>query len=355
MAPSWRWNLGFWCGLSLLGAFAVYANAQEAGDAISVGRALWLGQSPWLIWAPLTALIVRLGQRWPIDRTLRWRYVAGHLAAAGVAGGVAAAVTAAFVYHPDSAVAFARHVGSRVVTRAPMGSTLYVLILGVSYLVINTRRMQDEALRSERLSRALTEAQLGALRAQLHPHFLFNGLNAVMALVRDGATERADRALVLLSDVLRTTLRQGLRQRIPFSEELTFIRHYLEIETLRFGDRLCVTYAIAPDVGGAWVPPFILQPLVENALQHGLLNLADGGTLRIEAARLGATLTLSVADDGVGLPGDWETRASRAVGILNVRARLNHMYGDAARLAMTAGPGGTGTCARVDLPFEAGR
>jgi LytS/YehU family sensor histidine kinase len=233
-----------------------------------------------------------------------------------------------------------------------MESILYFVILGISYLAINTQRLHERELDAERVSRELTEAQLGALRMQLQPHFLFNSLAAVTTLVRAEANARADRALVLLSDILRTTLREGARPRIPLKEEVAIIRSYLEIETLRFGDRLTVQYQISNDVADAQVPTFILQPLVENALQHGLLPLADGGTVQITAERRDDTLALSVTDDGAGLSPDWETQARHSVGIRNARARLIHMYGAKGRLALASRVDRTGTSATVELPFE---
>lgn len=350
---SWTWVLGTWSIPAVLGAFASYANAREAGRAISIGRAFWVGMATWLIWALFTPLIVWLGQRWPVDRRKHWRFVIGHLLAAAVIGVVVAVVTAVAVYD-GSTGAFAEHLRSRVLIRGPMGSTLYFIILGVSYLAINTRRLQERELFVERLSHQLTESQLDALRMQLQPHFLFNSLNAIMVLVRDQATARADRALTLLSDVLRTTLRHGTLPRVPLREELTFIGHYLEIEMLRFGDRLQVTYSIPDGLGTAQVPTFVMQPLVENALQHGLLDLPDGGNLHISAERRGSMLVLSVTDDGVGLSPAWQDRTGRGVGITNLRARLSHLYGAAGTLTITPRSDRSGTCATVELPFEDG-
>ena len=349
---SWRWVLGVWSIPIALTAFASYANFADAGRPITLGRAVWLGLGGWLIWALLTPIIVRLGQRWPLDRRRHWRFAAGHLGAAITIGVITAATTALAVYDGNGGTTLASFVGSRVATRAPMNSVLYFMILGVSYLAINTRRLHERELFVERVSRELTEAQLSALRMQLQPHFLFNSLNAVTTLVRAQATERADRALVLLSDVLRTTLREGTRPRVSLKEEVAFIQSYLEIETLRFGDRLTVRYEISDDVGDAQVPTFILQPLVENALQHGLLDLPDGGTVQIAAERRNGTLALSVTDDGVGLSPDWETQTRRAVGIRNARARLAHMYGANGRLSIATRLDRTGTHATVELPYE---
>ncbi|MGH7468308.1 MAG: sensor histidine kinase [Longimicrobiales bacterium] len=350
-----RWVLGIWSVPIVLGAFASYANARELGQPVSAARALWLGLGTWLIWAPLTPIIVRLGQHWPLDRRKHWRIVPAHLAAAALIGLTAAALTALAVYDRAGGQTLAQQVGSRVLLRAPMGSTLYFIILGISYLTIKTRRLRERELLAERLSRELTEAQLGALRMQLQPHFLFNSLNAVMALVRDQDTERADRALILLSDVLRTTVRDGVRQHIQLEQEVSFIRNYLEIESLRFGDRLTVVCAIPDELGSALVPTFILQPLVENALQHGLLGLRQGGTLQLAAERRAQTLVLTVLDDGAGLAPDWEKRGRHAVGISNVRARLAHLYGSVARVTITARTDRSGTRATIELPCHEAR
>lgn len=350
----WRWVLSAWSVPVVLSAFATYANATEAARPISLLRAIWLGLGAWVAWPLLTPIIVRLSQRWPLDRRIRPRFVIGHLAAALAVGVIATALTAVTAYAPSAETTFGMHVRSRIAIRAPMAATLYFIILGVSYLAINTRRLRERELFAERLSRALSEAQLGALRMQLHPHFLFNSLNAVMALVRDEATDRADRALTLLSDVLRTTLREGTRPHIALKDEVAFLRNYLEIEMLRFGENLRVTYAISDEVADAPVPTFVLQPLVENALQHGILHLPDGGTLHIGAERRCETLVLDVVDDGVGLAADWESRAQRGVGITNLRARLAHMYDAAGRVTITPRAGRVGTHARVELPYEAG-
>ena len=347
-----RWLSGIWVFPMALAAIASYANFSDAGRPITVGRAVWLGVGAWIAWAALTPVVVRLGQRWPVDRRRHWRFVVGHVAAAVAIGVVAAFVAALAAYDATSGKTVAAFVGGRVATRAPMESILYFIILGVSYLAINTRRLHERELFAERVSRELSEAQLNALRMQMHPHFLFNSLSAVMTLVREQATERADRALVVLSDVLRMSLRDGTRPRVPLSEEVVFIRNYLEIETLRFGDRLTVCYDIPANVGDAQVPTFILQPLIENALQHGLMDLPDGGTVRIAAEKRDDTLALSVTDDGVGLSPGWEQRAGRAVGIKNARARLTHMYGASGSLSLTSGKGLIGTRAIVELPFE---
>jgi signal transduction histidine kinase len=352
---SWKRLALIWSVPIALGAWASFANAREAGHPVSVARAIWLGLGNWLVWPVVTPVVVRLGQRWRLDQPPRWRALPAHVVAAAAIGILTAAVTAAAVFDPAAGRPLAAHVSSRVGLRGPMGSTLYFIILGVSYLAINTRRLREEELRATRLSKELNEAQLAALRWQLQPHFLFNSLNAVMALIRDREMDQADRALGLLSDFLRRTLDEARSgPTVPLTRELEFIRTYLELETLRFGDRLQVFYAVPAEVGAVRVPSFLLQPLVENALRHGIMDLPDGGTIWIAAEARGRTLVLSVADDGVGFDESRAKATGSGVGIANVRARLAHLYGPAASLVVTSRPGRSGTRAIVELPCEGG-
>lgn len=332
----------------LLGALTIFANQKGAGAPISLVRALGLGVRAWIVWIPLSVAIIHIGQRWPLDRGVRWRNVVLHLGAAAVVGVIAAMVSAVWVNDLRARVAFVEHVA----LRAPMASTLYFIILGVSYLAINTWKLRAQELYAERVTRELAEAQLNALRMQLQPHFLFNSLNAIMALVRDRATDRADHALTLLSDVLRTTLRHGAQPRVPLREEMQFIRDYLDIEALRFGRRLTVRYSIPVDTEDALVPTFVLQPLVENALLHGLANQLKGGTLEVASKAEGHVLMLTVSDDGAGLAADWEASSRNRVGLVNLRARLRHLYGTAWTLVVTSRSDHPGTQAVVTLPFE---
>ena len=347
-----RWVATVWSLLVLLGAFASYANASDAGRPMSVGRALYLGLAAWGIWAFLTPLIVWLGQRWPVDRRRHWRLALAHIAAAGAVGLLAAGVTAAAVFDPAAGSTPVEHIIRRMAGRGPMGATLYFVILGVSYLTINTRQLRQGELLAERLSRDLAEAQLGALRMQLQPHFLFNSLNAVTTLVRDREVERADRALMVLSDMLRTTLRQGVEPCVPLREELAFVRRYLEIERLRFGDRLQVRWALEDAVGSTPVPTFILQPLVENALRHGIGPKVGGGRVEVRAHHNGEWLQLVVQDDGYGVPPDRLDAFNTGVGLTNTRSRLEHLY-PANHTFEFQTPEGGGLAVTIVIPFTA--
>ena len=193
------------------------------------------------------------------------------------------------------------------------------------------------------------EARLTALRAQLNPHFLFNSLNAITVLVRDGNTEAAGRMLELLSDVLRQVLRTESTHETTLAAELEFLERYLAIEQVRFSDRLRPLVEIAPGIGGAAVPRFLLQPLVENALRHGIARRADAGVLQVRARREGSELILTVEDDGPGLA--LAGAGAGGVGLANTRARLAALYGERASLEIGNAAGG-GVVATVRLPYH---
>jgi LytS/YehU family sensor histidine kinase len=221
----------------------------------------------------------------------------------------------------------------------------YWIILAVARGLDSRRHLRDERLRSAQLQGELSEAQLHALRVQLQPHFLFNTLNAISALsLADPLMART--MISRLSDLLRLSLEESRAQRVPLSRELQFLECYLAIQQVRFQDRLTVTLDIADDVRAALVPHLILQPLVENALQHGLLPGHDGGTLYISIERQGRNLRMRVEDDGQGLP---TTGLNDGIGLGNTRARLLALGSGSLKLQRR---NGGGTCAEVLLPYE---
>jgi two-component system LytT family sensor kinase len=191
---------------------------------------------------------------------------------------------------------------------------------------------------------------------QLQPHFLFNTLNAIMVLVRQQRTGQAEEMLGRLSDLLRRVLDEGATQEVPLRRELELLELYLAIEQVRFQDRLRVEIAADPAVLDAAVPHFGLQPIVENAVRHGIGGRSAAGRIEIRAARRGDMLEIRVSDDGPGLPGDGSSpaerrRAAGGIGIANTRARLRQLYGDQASLTVVNGPLG-GAVATIIVPFR---
>ncbi|HJU89305.1 MAG TPA: histidine kinase [Gemmatimonadaceae bacterium] len=208
----------------------------------------------------------------------------------------------------------------------------------------------EQARVRERLEGQLAQAQLQTLRLQLQPHFLFNTLNTIAALVSSDA-RAAERMVTRLSDLLRQTLNNAAEQEVTLARELELLSPYLEIQRLRFADRLRVDFNIAPDAENALVPSLLLQPLIENAIRHGITPRAAGGRVDVRARRDGEYLRIEVADDGIGFRA-WSGRTPReGVGLGATRGRLRHMYGAAHHLTLDAPPEG-GFTVRLAIPYR---
>jgi LytS/YehU family sensor histidine kinase len=202
---------------------------------------------------------------------------------------------------------------------------------------------------SARLNAQLSKAQLNALRRQIEPHFLFNTLNAIAGLVRQNKNDAAVNMIVGLSDFLRRVLEDSNRQQVPLGEEMEFLEKYLDIQKARFAERLQLSVEVPRELFGAQVPSLILQPMVENAVKHGIARRAQGGAIRITAFRSNGSLTLRVYNDGPALPADLE-KIHSGIGIANVRTRLQSLYGDAFEFSMrNQDPGGVEVS--VSVPF----
>ncbi|HZR20588.1 MAG TPA: histidine kinase [Verrucomicrobiae bacterium] len=213
-------------------------------------------------------------------------------------------------------------------------------------------RFREREVETAQLQRELVEARLEALRMQLNPHFLFNTLHAISALIHENPAA-ADRVLARLSELLRLSLDQSKPQEVPLSEELAFLDRYLEIEQTRFAERLTVQKQIAAETQPALVPYLILQPLVENAIRHGIEPREGPGLLRVCAHLRDGQLVLRVVDNGDGL-GDGISRPQEGIGLSNTRARLRHLYGDNCNFELAPAEGG-GLEARVVVPFRTSR
>jgi signal transduction histidine kinase len=238
--------------------------------------------------------------------------------------------------------------------RIPFGTFLYdgfvLLAWSLLYVAINDwmelEEQRERAAKAEAMAHA---ARLRALQSQLEPHFLFNTLNAISTLVVEGHSLDAARMIARLSDFLRLTLEAKDTPEIPLAEELEFVRRYLEIEQVRFGSRLHVTIAAAPQAMSGMVPALVLQPLVENAVKHGVLTREQGGSVWVTAEQNNGSLRICVADDGPGLPKDGV--AVRGVGLTNTATRLSELYGDGSRFSLDSSSSG-GTAATIEIPFR---
>jgi LytS/YehU family sensor histidine kinase len=231
---------------------------------------------------------------------------------------------------------------------------VYGMILGVGYAFSYYRRFRERELRTTQLESQLAQAELQALRMQLQPHFLFNTLNGIAGLVRDQKNRAAVSMIAGLSDLLRHTLQNAGKQEVPLREELEFLELYLDIQQMRFPDRLKVQMQIAPEALDAQVPNLMLQPLVENAIRHGIAERAAAGTVGVSARRENGQLELKVYDDGPGLQPKQRPEESAGIGLSNTRARLEQLYGERYRFdVQNRAEGGVEAIIRIPLQLAA--
>jgi hypothetical protein len=311
------------------------------------------------MWFLITPCVLWLGRRFPLKRK-RLRRIPLHLLLSvlvsfGEAAAEAGVLRSLHVF-PTFMTSYRATLAFLVITGFHQGILTYWCILAAQYGFSWYRRFEErrrEALRlqlhSSELEKKLVEAHLGALKMQLQPHFLFNTLNAITVLVRQQQGRQAEEMLSRLSDLLRLVLEDVEAQEVPLSRELQYLELYLSIEQVRFQDRLRVNVAVDPECLDAAVPYIALQPIVENAIRHGIGRSSSAGSLAISACRSADTLVIEVADDGPGLAGDGI--AKRGIGLANTRARLEQLYGPTACLTLANGPAG-GAVARMILPYH---
>ena len=213
------------------------------------------------------------------------------------------------------------------------------------------RRARQLAVREAQLETDVARARLEALRLEIQPHFLFNTLNSIAALIRIRANDQALKMLLGLGELMRATIDRTPSQVTTWPIELDFTKGYIELQQVRFGDRLDVAYAIDPAAEACLVPAFLLQPIVENAFRHGIGAKAGRCRLELGAAMIGGRLRVTVRDDGAGVPAGFDLARDAGTGLSNVRTRLQNLYGGPASLSVAAAPGG-GTLVTLDLPPE---
>jgi signal transduction histidine kinase len=343
--PIWLSGLAlFYTGIAVVLATQDYLLTPNRG--LSVPWLGWVGYrfTQWFVWTGWTPFVVWLGGRYRLDREPRLRNRLVHVAAMVVMVPVVFAsdiLLSELLTLPGSGRTLADKLleNFRVAPPLLLGWLLIAALTWIAVLTLSYAwRYRREALEASRLQAELAEAQLHALKSQLHPHFLFNALNAVVTLTTSDP-HAAKRVVILLSDLLRRALADGGVQEVPLIREIEFARAYLEIEQVRFPNRLKVEVAVDPRAEKALVPHLLLQPLVENAVRHGTGPKAGPGTVRIEAGLDGEAVRLSVLDDGVGPSAAARSRGA-GVGLSNVRARLMRLYGDGASLECGGRAGG---------------
>jgi sensor histidine kinase YesM len=299
----------------------------------------------------LTPLVYWLNRRFPVDRR-RW---VGALLVHGVGSLVFSVAGMVLFLLGEQLIAPERELLTRrafvnlFVGGLHIDLLIYATLVGCCYAIEHYDRYRERELTAVQLQAALAEAELAALRAQLHPHFLFNTLNTVAILVQEDPSA-ARRMLVCLGDLLRMILKKGKAHEVSLREEVELLESYLEIERMRFHDRLRVSLNVATNTLDARVPELVLQPLVENAIKHGVLPRRGGGRVEINVQKHGSELELEVRDDGPGLSPEAATRGT-GVGLSNTRVRLKKLYADRHRFELRNGDTG-GLAVRVTLPFQ---
>lgn len=336
----WTAILGLWVMLGLIYAGPIFLEVRGEGMNHSASRIFTWAILTWCVWAPLTPVIVWLGRRFSLVESKSWkRSLLAHIPAfviiSLVHSAAATAITLTVKPFDDmgaSSTAFLPRFFSRM--KGSFGSDLlvYAAVLGVCYAIDYYRKYREREFLATQLEAQLAQAQLDSLRMQLHPHFLFNTLNGIVGLVRDNKNQAAVNMLVGLSDLLRHALEHSNEQEVPLKEELNFIKLYLDIQQMRFSDRLQIVFDIDPGAPNALVPNLILQPLVENALIHGIGRSAASGVVGIKSCIENDFLKLTVFDNGAGLANDWQLRSGGGIGLSNTAARLQQLYNANHRL-----------------------
>lgn len=349
--------IGIW---TLFGLFLVSQTglAYRRGDMpVNWYRVLSAEMAFAYAWAALTPLVLWLAQRFPLEREHWLRGLAVHVFASLLIGlatrGFRDLMFFYFVAAPESRMSFSK-LFLNVYLFFDYGSMIYWLILLVSYALNYYRRYRESEIKTTRLQAQLAQAELQALKMQLNPHFLFNTLHSISALVHKDS-DAADKMIARLGDFLRLTLDSAGAQEVSLQQELEFLRCYLDIERIRFKDRLTVQMSIEPQALDARLPNLILQPIVENAIRHGIAPRTSQGHIEIEARRYNSILHVQVTDNGPGLPSNGNTGSIfKGVGLANTKARLQQLYGEQHRLDLSNTSKG-GLSVILEIPFNSER
>jgi two-component system LytT family sensor kinase len=355
-----RW-LAYLAGWTL---FAIFFISEDTG------RLLYQGQTvPWhavlvvwlttaYAWAFLTPFVWWLAGRFPIEKKNWWRSVGLHLLSsfsfAVIEAVLFAGITPVFGL-PWFPRKFAPTFRAVLPIDFHLNVIIYWLMVGLQHSVSYYRKFVEREklsaqleLRATQLEGQLTQARLSALKMQLHPHFLFNTLNAIVVLVRQRRAEEADKMLTDLSELLRQTLAGWETQEVELRREVELVNLYLDIQRVRFQDRLTIELSLSPATLNALVPSLLLQPLVENAVRHGVSRSSEPVKIELKSSLRDSTLEIQVCDDGPGISAE---SSGNGVGLTNTRARLQQLYGDRQSLRLDGRAGG-GTIVTVLLPYH---
>jgi signal transduction histidine kinase len=344
-----------WIVLGVLwGAQTALGSAVSGAASIPLGRAVASALSQVLPWLPGSLAVVALAVRFPLTRETWRRNVAVHLVAAALLAFVSNVIVVLLYWASqgqfDGLVALARGGATWGMVRIHIALVIYAAILGITQGVLSYRQTQTRALQLARVEAQLAQARLQALNAQIRPHFLFNALHAIGQLWRSGRSDDADAMLDHLGALFHKVTSSTSRAEVSLAEELELVGDYLAIEQARFRDRLRPTIDAPPETLDCLVPPLVLQPIVENAVRHGISAVSRAGVLEVRASREGSLLRLVVRDDGPGISAA-PASPGTGMGLRNTRERLAQLYGDAGRVHVSEPPEG-GTIVTLEIPID---
>jgi len=351
----WLWIASTWLGIAVFSAVQYVLVLRAEGIHYSWSRLVSTLLLSWLVWVMATPLVLRLGRKYP---PVRFRPVSTwfvHLVSWSILGVISASWESMLVELLNPMLKnpppgpFRSLWVETLYNEVLLYLSLYAALLAISYILESKERLVRQQIETARLNEQFSKAQLDALRRQIEPHFLFNALNAIAGLVREHRNDVAVTMIVGLSDFLRKVVDTSDRHEVPLGEEVQFLQKYLEIQKVRFADRLQLDVDIPQELYAQPVPSLILQPIAENAIKHGIAREENGGWIRISASRANGWLSLSVYNDGPGLPANWDNSSS-GIGIANLRNRLRAMYGEEFELSLRNQ--GAGVEARISVPFR---
>lgn len=354
-STTWLIIFGIWMMVALFLTSQSSLQSQLSENPVSLWRIFSWQLVSCTIWFLMTPLVFKLGRDFPFDEG-RWKVsIPVHI--------VAGLILALFELAIDALIlpklghtrrfdnmSYPQIYYRFVLVNLHLSLTIYWIVQIVSQAMRFYKKYRERELQASQLEARLAQARLQVLKMQLHPHFLFNTLNAISELIyRD--PDSAEKMITDLSELLRLSFNNLETQEVPLRQELDFLQKYLEIEQMRFHDRLTVRMNIDDSTYDAAVPNMILQPLVENAIKHGLSPRSEGGHIDIGAVRSNGDLQLSVSDDGLGVPSENFSELSLGVGLSNTQLRLKHLYGDKHKFEMLAEKP-TGLRINLTIPFR---
>ncbi len=355
-----RWLIGFvlFTVVGTVFGLQFYFTASQQGATSPAGLHILDQLCSWYTWGALFPFLIWIVLKLPLDPEHRIRNLV-LLVFIGIGISYVHAITYASAYnfldqwYSGEPFSYDPVIQGFLRLNIPMRVVICYLLFAGIYAADFYKKYHERTIKAAKLEQELAVAKVQMMKMQLHPHFLFNTLHTIAGLVRNGDKQQAVTMIAGLSDLLRTAMDRRNEQTVPLAQEIEFAQRYLAIEHVRFSDRLTVKIKVDPDTLGALVPNLLLQPLIENAIIHGISPRSDQGIINLSACRENGLLHIIVEDNGVGLPTGWDIEKNGGIGLTNTRKRLTHLYGNNHVLRLSSGKDG-GTSVIIQLPYASG-